>query len=291
MKPHKLCSLLLILLFTLALVPKANATTVVFDPLNWIENCLKEIEEADQTGIQNAINATSTQIANINSTINQYTQWLYNLRNLIQQSVGTVTQQQALLAQLTSQIASIPNSFQTAFQSILNIPNQFQGTINGGVWAVNPSLGGSNWASSNDPITRYLGGAVSQLQQLTGLINQTGYTINQTAAFTAYNGAAFASNLSQGLGAQALKQQPNAQQTLTNLTTQAKSANTQQAGQAVQNQTGIQAIAAQNQSNQLTSAQQIATGQNNANEIQRYNTNITGSQTAGGSSFYNTFNP
>lgn len=293
MKPHRLFPILLVLLLALSLAPRAGATMVVFDPTNWVENFLKEIEEVDQTSIQKAISSTASTISSVNQTINQYTQYIYNLKNLIQQAVGTVTQQEQLVSQLYGQITSIPYSFETAFNSILNIPNQFQSIINGnGSWTIPAALGGSNWAASNDPLIRYLGGAISQLQQLTGLANQAGYSLSQPASFTAYHSAAFASNLNQALAAQALKQQQQgAQQTLSTLTNQAKAATTQQAGQGVQNQTAIQSVAAQNQANNLAAAQHIATGQTNANEIQRYNTNITGAQTGGGSAFYNTFNP
>ena len=260
---------------------KARATYIVFDPTNWAENVLKELQETEQTGIQNAISATVSTISGLNSTISQYTQYIYNLKNQIQQATGTVTGAEQLLGQLYSQIVSIPNSFQSAFTSILSLPQQFQ---NGAAssW--------KNWYSSNDPITRYLGGALSELQTLLGLINGASPgTI--PGNWTTFNSPAYAANLSQVLGAHALKTEPSALLTINTLQNQAKNAKTLQAGKAVENQTKIQQTAAQNQINQLTAARQLELGQDRTNEIKRYNTNLAGVEASGGAAFYNTFSP
>jgi hypothetical protein len=290
MKTALLTVLYALLLFATA--PKAEAYDLVYDPLNWAENLLKQIQEVAQTSLQNGISATASTISSINSTISQLTQYISQLKTLVQQAVGTVTDKMQLLQQLYGQVMSIPASFQTAYQNILNIPNQFQNSINGqSGWGVSAQFGGANWANANDPITRYLGGAVSALQSLTGLINQAGYGIGQPAQFPTYNSPAFAANLSQALGAQTLKAQPDAQKTITILQNGANNANTQQAGGAVDNQTRIQALAAQAQANQLAAAKHIAQGQARTNELERYNTNITGAETAAGAEYYNTFEP
>ena len=272
--------------------PKAQAYDLVYDPLNWVENLLKQIQQTTQTSLQNGISATASTISSINNTINQVTQYISNLKNLIQQAVGTVTSKVQLLEQLYGELANLPASFQAAYQNILNIPNQFQSMINGsGGWTIDAQYGGSNWANSTDPITRYLGGAISALQSLTGLINQAGYGTGNLGQFNSYSSPAFAANLSQALGAQTLKTQPSAAQTITILQTQAKNATTQQNGQAVENRAKIESVAAQTQSNQLTAARQLATGQARTNDLQRYNTNISGAETAAGARFYNTFQP
>jgi len=294
-KAPKLRNILAILFCALLLFAtseNADAYDLVYDPLNWAENLLKQIEETMQTSLQNGISATASTISTINSTISQVTQYIYKLENLVQQAVGTVTDKVRLLEQLYGEIASIPASFQAAYQNILNIPNQFQAAINGQAsWEVSAQFGGPNWANATDPITRYLGGALSALQDLVGLINQAGYSAENVGHFASYNSPAFAANLSQGLGAQTLKSQDSARRTITVLQTQAKNANTQQAGQAVDNQTKIQALAVQAQSNQLIASRQLTLGQSRTNELERYNTNVTGAETAAGQEFYNTFQP
>jgi phage-related protein len=276
----------------LAFAPKAEAYDLVYDPINWVQNLLKEIEETYQTTIQNTISGTATTISTINSTINQVTQYIYQIESLVQQAVGTVTSKIQLLEQLYGEVMSLPASFQNAYQSILNIPNQFQAAISGaGSWGVSAQFGGNSWGISNDPITRYLGGAVAALQSLTGLINQAGYDASAIGRFPAYNGPAFAANLSQALGAQALKTQNSASKTIINLQQQGKNASTQQAKQAVDNQTRIEAVAVQTRANQLSASEQLADGQRRTNEIKRYNTTVNGAETAAGNSFYNTFAP
>ena len=289
---HASLAILVYAFLSFLATPKAQAYDLVYDPLNWAENLLKQIEETAQTSLQNGISATAGTISSINSTINQVTQYISKLENLVQQAVGTVTSKVQLLEKLYGEIANLPASFQAAYQDILNIPSQFQSMINGsGGWTINAQYGGSNWANSTDPITRYLGGAVSALQNLTGLINQAGYGARNPGQFNSYSSPAFAANLSQALGAQSLKSQPSAQQIIIGLQTQAKNATTQQAGQAVENQTKIQAVAAQTQSNQLAASRQLATGQARTTDLQRYNTSITGAETAAGARFYNTFEP
>ena len=289
---QKLFVILFYAFLFLAASPKAEAYDLVYDPINWAQSLLKEIQETYQTTIQNAISGTATTISTINSTINEVTQYIYKIQSLVQQAVGTVTSKVQLLEQLYGEVTNLPASFQVAFQSILNIPNSFQAVINGtGSWGVSAQFGGNTWSTSNDPITRYLGGAVAALQGLTGLINQAGYGAASIGNFSTYNGPAFASNLSQALGAQALKTQDSAHQTIIALQQQAKNASTQQAGQAVENQAKIQAVAVQTRANQLAAAQQIATGQRRTNEIQRYNTNVSGAEESAGNKFYNTFVP
>jgi hypothetical protein len=287
-------NLLLILCygFVLFATPKAQAYDLVYDPINWIQNLLKEIEETYQTSIQNGISATASTISSTDSTISQVTQFIYKIESLVQEAVGTVTSKAQLLAQLYGEVTNLPASFQAAYQNILNIPNQFQSVLNGsGNWGVSAQFGGNTWASSNDPITRYLGSAVAALENLTGLINQAGYDASAIGRFPAYNGPAFAANLSQALGAQTLKTQDSAQKTITALQQQAKNASTQQGGQAVENQAKIQAVAVQTRANQLAAAHQLAAGQRRTSEIQRYNTNVSGAETSAGAKFYNTFNP
>jgi phage-related protein len=178
--------------------PKAQAYDLVYDPINWIQNLLKEIEETYQTSIQNGISATASTISSINSTISQVTQFIYKIESLVQQAVGTVTSKTQLLEQLYGEVTNLPASFQAAYQNILNIPNQFQSVINGsGNWGVAAEFGGNTWGTSNDPITRYLGSAVAALENLTGLINQAGYQASAIGRFPAYNGPAFAANFRQ----------------------------------------------------------------------------------------------
>jgi phage-related protein len=275
--------------------PKATAFDLVYDPINWAENLIKQIQQTVQTSTQGAISATASTISSINSVISQVTQYISKLENMIQQAVGTVTSKIQLIQQLYGEIASIPNSFENAYASILNIPSSIMAQ------GFNSSYSStiSNWQNSNDPITRYLGGALSGLQSLAGLLNGIGFSVQgvvngadaQIGRLPTYNAPAYSANLTQGLGAATLISQPSSQKVIATLQAANKSATTQQQGQAADNQARIQALAAQARINQMAAARQLAEGQTRTNEIQRYNTNVAGAEDAAADQFYNTFQP
>ena len=270
-------SILFVLLSLSCFPARSNAYDVVYDPLNWAENLLQYVQQADQTGIQSAISATESTISQITSVISQYTKYISQLENVIQQATGTIAQKVAFVEGLYSQIMSIPTSFENAFQSILNIPNSIMNGM-GGNWGSYPN--------STDPIERYLSSAVASLQQLVSSITNIG-----NANGTAYNPSQYAANLNQALAAQVLKNSKDTNHTLTTLQTQAKGATTLQTGQGVSNAVTIQDLAARNQQNSLQAAGNIYEVQNR-NALDQYkNTVIAGKEEEGMTNLYGDFNP
>ena len=274
----KTIGLILSAIVLFASLPNAKATDVVYDPTNFTENLLQYIQHLDQTYLQNAISSTETTISQITSTISRYTGYISQLENLLQQATGTVTSRVAFIGSLYNQIESIPTSFQHAFQNILNLPNQLSGAFTNGNWGA--------YANSTNPIQRYLGNAVSSLQNLLSSLSHPG-------SYTAmpYSPSRYAANLSQALAAQTLANANNTATTLSTLQTTAKTATTLQSGQAVANAVGIQDLAARNQQVQLQAAGNIYQVQNQ-NVLNQYQNTITaGKQVTGMGSQYNSFTP
>ena len=280
---------ILFALLSLSCFPaKSNAYDVVYDPLNWAENLLQYIQQADQTGIQSAISATESTISQITNVISQYTKYISQLENLVQQATGTIAQKVAFVEGLYSQIMSIPTSFQNAFQSILNIPNNIMNSLSGK---------GGNWGSypnSTNPIDRYLSSAVASLQQLLGGMTNTGNTNGSYIGNpngTPYNPSQYAANLNQALAAQVLKNSNDTNQIIGALQAMAKGATTLQTGQGVSNAAAIQDLAARNEQTNLQAAGNIYEVQNR-NALDQYkNTVIAGKEEEGMSNLYGDFNP
>lgn len=202
--------------------PSSKAQEIVYDPLNYVNTLVSQIEALTQTAQQ------------YEQLITQYAS--LDLEKIYSEAIGSITGRSNYQNKLTSALQAIPNRTNGAFGGILGFDGE------------------QRWGKTN-PIGDSMG---TMLDNMLGRGQRQAEQVNTGLSNGMFDSNKAASSLSQMTATQSLLTEKDKAATLKELSEQALKAEDQQTGQAVQTQAMIEGIAAQNETNTIMATDSLS---------------------------------